>query len=209
MSVTGPRGKIAALLLCFFYLVAAASWAAQEPKRAESSNSGGEIKVECAVLETNKGEITVRFFPDAAPKAVENFQQLSRSGYYDGVIFHRVIEGFMIQGGDPTGTGYGGRSVWEVPFEDEFSTVLRFDRKGLLAMANSGPRSNGSQFFITLAPTQWLDDKHTIFGEVVEGMDVVDVIGEVETYDVGEKRDRPVEDVVIEKIRFEDRILER
>ena len=217
----GPRGVVAfilsvalPLLIVGPVVIGAPTGNAQgEPAAAPKANvsvddeTGGEA-VECAVLETNLGEITVRFYPDVAPKAVENFQRLARKGYYEGVIFHRVIDGFMIQGGDPTGTGYGGRSIWEVPFEDEFSPRLRFDRKGLLAMANTGPRSNGSQFFISLAPTEWLNDKHTIFGEVVDGMDVVDLIGQVEIYKIGDKRDRPVEDVVIQKIRFEERVLE-
>lgn len=124
-------------------------------------------------LRTNRGNITLRLFPEQAPRAVENFLGLVRKGYYDGTIFHRVIPNFMIQGGDPAGTGRGGRSLWGKPFPDEFSSDLRFDRVGLLAMANSGPDTNGSQFFITVARTPWLNDHHTIFGEVVSGLEVV------------------------------------
>ena len=124
-------------------------------------------------LETNQGTIELKLFPEYAPKACENFVGLVEKGYYDGLIFHRVIKSFMIQGGDPTGTGMGGQSVWGRPFEDEFDPSLRFDRPGLLAMANAGPGTNGSQFFITTAPTPWLNDHHTLFGEVVGGMEVV------------------------------------
>ena len=130
----------------------------------------GEQKV---VLETNQGNIVVKLFKDVAPKAVENFTGLVKKGYYNGIIFHRVIKDFMIQGGDPTGSGMGGESIWAKAFEDEFSSGVKFDRKGLLAMANSGPNTNGSQFFITTAPTPWLNMKHTIFGEVVEGYETV------------------------------------
>lgn len=124
-------------------------------------------------IETNQGTIVVALKPDVAPKAVENFLRLAQSDYYNGVIFHRVIKNFMIQGGDPTGTGSGGQSVWGKPFEDEVSKTVVFDKPGLLAMANAGPKTNGSQFFITTASTPWLNGKHTIFGEVVEGYDVV------------------------------------
>ncbi len=128
------------------------------------------------VLETNRGRIELLLYPEKAPKTVENFIGLVEKGYYDGIIFHRVIPGFMIQGGDPTGTGRGGSSLWGKPFEDEFSPDLRFDRPGLLAMANAGPNTNGSQFFITTVKTPHLNDHHTIFGEVVEGYDVVQAI---------------------------------
>ena len=128
------------------------------------------------VLETTQGNITVELFPDVAPKACENFLKLVEKGYYDGIIFHRVIPGFMIQGGDPTGTGRGGQSIWGSPFEDETSENVTFDRAGLLAMANAGPNTNGSQFFITVAKTPWLNGRHTIFGQVVEGYDTVQKI---------------------------------
>lgn len=128
------------------------------------------------VLETNQGEIKLKLFPDIAPKACENFVGLVKKGYYNGITFHRVIPGFMIQGGDPTATGAGGESLWGKDFEDEFSDKVRFDRPGLLAMANRGPGTNGSQFFITVSAPDWLNDHHTIFGEVVEGYDVVEKI---------------------------------
>lgn len=133
----------------------------------------GEQRV---VLETNQGNIVIKLFPDRAPKAVENFVGLVKKGYYNGIIFHRVIKGFMIQGGDPTGTGMGGESIWGRPFEDEVSANVKFDRRGLLAMANAGPNTNGSQFFITTQATPWLNMKHTIFGEVIEGYEVVEKI---------------------------------
>ena len=119
------------------------------------------------------GEFTIQLFADKAPLAVNNFVFLAREGFYDGVTFHRVIEGFMAQGGDPTGTGTGGPGY---SFADDPDSGLKFDKPGLLAMANSGPNTNGSQFFITFAPTPWLDGKHTIFGEVTKGMDVVNGI---------------------------------
>jgi cyclophilin family peptidyl-prolyl cis-trans isomerase len=145
-----------------------------------------------ATLHTNHGAIEVELFDDDAPKTVENFVKLARDGFYDGVIFHRVIPDFMIQGGDPTGTGTGGPGY---TFEDEFNDqkVVR----GALAMANAGPNTNGSQFFVVTAEaTPWLDGKHTVFGRVTSGMDVVDDISSVDT-DAG---DKPREAVVIERV---------
>lgn len=134
-----------------------------------------------AVLKTNKGEIEIELRADLAPKAVENFVTHSKNGYYNGLIFHRVIKNFMIQGGDPTGTGRSGESIWGKPFEDEFSSKAVFDRPGILAMANAGPNTNGSQFFITTVATYWLNGYHTIFGYVTKGMDVVEAIENVPT----------------------------
>ena len=152
-----------------------------------------------ANIKTSMGDIRIELFPDEAPKTVENFVELAKKGYYNGVIFHRVIENFMIQGGDPTGTGRGGESVWGGKFKDEFSPKLTFDKAGLLAMANAGPGTNGSQFFITLAPTTWLNNHHTIFGKVVNGIDVVNAIGKTKT-----KNDRPAIDVVMNKVVIEN-----
>jgi len=131
------------------------------------------------VLETNQGSVTIKLMPDVAPKTVENFLGLVKKGYYDNIVFHRVIKDFMVQGGDPTGTGTGGESLWGGKFEDEVREGVGFDRPGILAMANAGPGTNGSQFFITVAPTPWLDMKHTIFGEVVEGYDIIEKMSEV------------------------------
>lgn len=128
------------------------------------------------VLETTQGNIELKLMPQVAPKACENFMELAKKGYYDGVIFHRVIKNFMIQGGDPTGTGRGGESIWGKPFEDEVTPEVQFDRIGPLAMANAGANTNGSQFFITTAKTPWLNMRHTIFGEVISGYDVVQKI---------------------------------
>lgn len=125
------------------------------------------------VFETTRGNITFELYPDIAPKTVENFVGLVKKGYYDGIIFHRVIRNFMIQGGDPTGTGRGGTSIWGKKFEDEFKPNVVFDKPGTLAMANAGPNTNGSQFFITTVPTPWLNGRHTIFGMVIEGYDIV------------------------------------
>lgn len=140
-------------------------------------------------LNTNQGVIKIKLFPALAPKTCENFVGLIKKGYYDGLIFHRVIPGFMVQGGDPTGTGTGGESLWGGKFDDEFSDQAAFTKPGILAMANAGPGTNGSQFFITVAPTPWLNNHHTIFGEVIEGMDVVNKIVTVKTG----ANDKPVE----------------
>jgi cyclophilin family peptidyl-prolyl cis-trans isomerase len=153
-----------------------------------------------AIIKTNMGDIEIELFPDEAPKTVENFVELAKKDYYKGVIFHRVIEGFMIQGGDPTGTGRGGESAWGGKFKDEFSPKLTFDKAGILAMANAGPGTNGSQFFITLASTAWLNNHHTIFGKVVKGIEVVNSIGKTST-----KNDRPVNDVVMNAVVIEKR----
>jgi cyclophilin family peptidyl-prolyl cis-trans isomerase len=128
-----------------------------------------------ATLDTSKGTIKVKLFAGKAPKTVNNFVFLANQGFYDGTIFHRVINDFMVQGGDPTGTGRGGPGY---RFQDEFDPSLRHDKPGVLSMANAGPGTNGSQFFITHVPTPWLDGKHTIFGEVVEGMETVLAIPE-------------------------------
>jgi peptidyl-prolyl cis-trans isomerase A (cyclophilin A) len=161
-----------------------------------------------ATLATNRGTVKVRLFPDHAPKTVRNFTELAEGGrewtdpttnskttnpLYNGTIFHRVIENFMIQGGDPLGTGTGGPGY---QFGDEIHPDLQFDRPYLLAMANAGPGTNGSQFFITVGPTPWLNGRHTIFGEVIEGADVVDAISKAATG----PGDRPREDVVLQSV---------
>ena len=179
-----------------------------------------------AVMHTNKGDIKLKFFPKEAPKAVENFLTHAKNGYYDGTVFHRVINDFMIQGGDPTATGMGGESIWGENFEDEFDPALH-NIRGALCMANAGPGTNGSQFFIVQAKsvpenmlsqmkglsdrgfpedivsayaqfggTPWLDFRHTVFGQVIDGMDTVDKIAETP---VG-PNDKPVSDVVINSI---------
>lgn len=177
-------------------------------------------------MKTNKGDITFKLFDDIAPKTVANFVGLAKKGYYDGVIFHRVIPDFMIQGGDPTGTGMGGESIYGESFEDEFSSKV-FNLRGALSMANAGPNTNGSQFFIVQnknvpsnmlsqlseagfpddiiteygkGGTPWLDSRHTVFGHVLEGMDVVDDIGGVQRG----PQDRPVYDIVIEGIEISE-----
>ena len=165
-----------------------------------------------ATFQTTMGSFTVRLMPEHAPKTVENFVSLAKGDkewtdprdgraksepLYDGTIFHRVIPDFMIQGGDPRGTGTGGPGY---TFEDEVSDGPSFDRPGLLAMANAGPNTNGSQFFVTVTPTPWLTGKHTIFGEVVEGYDVVEAISKTVTG----PQDRPSPDVVLERVTIED-----
>ena len=196
-------------------------------KQTQAPASGEEV----AVIKTSKGDIFVRLFPEHAPKAVENFKTHAKNGYYDGLIFHRVINDFMIQGGDPTGSGMGGESIWGKSFEDEFTPELH-NLRGALSMANAGPNTNGSQFFIvqakqvsddmldqletapeelfptecvrkyeTLGGTPWLDYKHTVFGQVYDGMDVVDDIAGVK---VDFFQNKPVEDVVIETIEIKN-----
>ena len=144
-------------------------------------------------FETSEGDFTVELFDDKAPNTAKNFADLAEKGYYDGLIFHRVIAGFMIQGGCPQGTGTGGPGYH---IKDEFHNDLHHDSKGILSMANAGPNTGGSQFFITLAPTPWLDNKHAIFGRVTEGLDVVDRIGKVQTG----RNDRPVKDVTMKRV---------
>lgn len=174
-------------------------------------------------IHTNMGDIEIALFEDAAPKAVNNFKSLAKEGYYDGIIFHRIIKDFMIQGGDPTGTGAGGESIYGNKFEDEFSENY-YHLRGALSMANAGPNTNGSQFFIVTASqvplsmlgqlealnlpqvvveaygevggTPWLDSRHTVFGHVTKGMDIVEKIESVPT----NPADRPIEDVIIESI---------
>lgn len=181
-----------------------------------------------ATMKTNRGTIKIKLFPEQCPKTVENFTTHAKNGYYEGIIFHRVIKDFMIQGGDPTGTGRGGESIWGHPFEDEFDLGLH-NVRGALSMANAGPGTNGSQFFIVQAGsvdgnlmgqmemigekmfpadciadykkvggTPWLDFKHTVFGQVFEGMDVVDEIAATRV----DMLDKPFDDVVIEKIEI-------
>lgn len=147
-----------------------------------------------AIITMTTGKtMTIELDPASAPITVQNFVDLAKKGFYDGLIFHRVIEGFMIQGGDPTGTGMGGPGY---KIKDEFGEGLKHDDEGILSMANAGPNTGGSQFFITLAPTPWLNGHHAIFGKVVEGMDVVRLIGVVPT----DFRDRPREAVTMEKV---------
>ena len=149
-----------------------------------------------ATVQTNHGAIDIELFPAEAPKTVDNFVKLARDGFYDGVIFHRVIPDFMVQGGDPTGTGSGGPGY---SFEDEFND--RKVERGALAMANAGPNTNGSQFFIVTAEAcPWLDGKHTVFGQVTSGMDVVDTIADLPR----DGHDKPNEDVVTERVEVSD-----
>ena len=142
---------------------------------------------------TVKGNFRIELFEDKAPKTTENFITLAESGFYNGLIFHRVISGFMLQGGCPQGTGMGGPGY---TIEDEFHPELTHDGPGILSMANAGPNTGGSQFFITLVPTDWLDSRHAVFGKVVEGMEIISTIGQVPT----NSQDRPVDDVTIETV---------
>jgi len=154
---------------CFIFILALLFLSGAYQAHAEE---GQVVQGRTMVLETSEGTIELNLFCDVAPKACENFIGLVNKGYYDGVIFHRVIKGFMIQGGDPTGTGAGGESIFGEPFEDEVRPEVTFDKAGVVAMANAGPGTNGSQFFITVAATPWLNGHHTIFGKVSAGYDV-------------------------------------
>ena len=150
-----------------------------------------------AVIETSKGRVVIELYAAEAPKTVANFLKLAKQGFYDGIIFHRVIPGFMIQTGDPTGTGTGGPGY---TFEDEFSPKLRHDSAGIVSMANRGPGTNGSQFFITLAPAPWLNGKHTIFGRVIEGQSVVEQIASVER----DGSDHPLTEVSMTRVTIQE-----
>jgi cyclophilin family peptidyl-prolyl cis-trans isomerase len=155
-----------------------------------------------AKIETSMGLFEIELYNQEAPKAVKNFVGLALDGYYDGLIFHRVIKDFMIQTGDSTGTGEGGRSIYGKEFEDEFSPKLFHNEPGIVSMANKGPASNTSQFFITVAATPHLDGRHTIFGKVADGMNVVYAIANVKTGEM----DRPIEKVVMQKVTIEKHI---
>ncbi|WP_301860444.1 peptidylprolyl isomerase [uncultured Megasphaera sp.] len=148
-----------------------------------------------AVFQTNRGDFTVQLFPEQAPITVANFKKLAESGFYDGTIFHRVIQDFMIQGGDPEGTGFGGSDEM-IP--DEFDPSLTFAEPGVLAMANAGPNTGSSQFFVTVVPTPWLQNHHSIFGKVVKDYDVVEGISRVKT----NRADKPLEDVVLNTVKI-------
>ena len=177
--------RLLTLTAVFFFLAANTHLHGDQPGMANKT----------MVLETNQGVIEIQLMPEVAPKACENFMGLAEKKYYDGLIFHRVIKGFMLQGGDPTGTGSGGESIWGKPFEDEVTQSVQFDGPGILAMANSGPGTNGSQFFITTAKTAWLNGHHTIFGKVTSGYEVVQKIENTAT----DGSDRPATEQKITK----------
>lgn len=190
-DIGGRRMKIIALIT---FLIAASffikTFAASSASAAEAESAATR---QTAVFETSMGTFKIELYNDLAPGTVKNFTDLIKKNYYDGIIFHRVIEDFMIQGGCPQGNGMGGPGY---SIKDEFGKGLKHDKPGKLSMANSGPDTGGSQFFITLAPCPWLDGKHAIFGHVSEGMDVVEKIGKVPT----DTRDRPLKKVTIEKL---------
>lgn len=160
---------------------------------AKESEAPANQKNRIAVFDTNQGQFSVELFEDKAPITTKNFITLVEKGFYNGLIFHRVIDNFMIQGGDPNGNGTGGPG-YTIP--DEFNAALQHDSAGVLSMANAGPNTGGSQFFITLVKTPWLDGKHAVFGKVVDGLDIVKKIGKVKTG----ANDKPIEDVIINQI---------
>ena len=168
----------------------------KQPPKTEQDKPTSTAKNRIAKFETSKGTFRVELFEDKAPITTKNFIDLINKGYYNGVIFHRVIDGFVIQGGDPTGTGRGGPG-YTIP--DEFHASLKHDGPGILSMANAGPNTGGSQFFITLSATPHLNNRHSVFGKVIEGLDIVKAIGKVSTG----PGDRPLEDVVMKKVTIE------
>ncbi len=181
-------------ILALSAMVAAAVMFPFAAKQAEAADAAEAApKRQVATFETNYGTFKIELFNDLAPKTVKNFVGLAEKGYYNGLSFHRVIDQFMIQGGCPKGNGTGGPG-YTIP--DEFGKGLKHDKPGILSMANAGPNTGGSQFFITLVPTPWLDGKHAIFGQVVEGMDVVEKIGKLPT----DSMDRLLKKVVMEKV---------
>jgi len=190
------------VLMIVFSILACQGQDTGQVKSKETQTKEESTEMTVAVIKTNMGTIEIELFAKETPKTVENFVGLANKEYYNGVIFHRVIDNFMIQGGDPTGTGRGGDSFWGGKFADEIVPALKHDVPGILSMANAGPNTNGSQFFITLVATPWLDGKHTIFGKVIAGMDVVSAIGKVATSKPG---DKPLKDVVMETVTIEKR----
>lgn len=196
------------ILLSLTLVLFSSAAMAKDTKKEDKAKTKGKPML--AVMETTLGTFKVKLFPEEAPKTVENFVGLAegtiewtdpkgkkeKKKLYDGTVFHRVIKNFMIQGGDPLGKGTGGPGY---KFKDEFNPKLRHSKPGILSMANSGPGTNGSQFFVTVVPTPWLDDKHSIFGEVVEGMDVVTKISETKTT----PGDVPAEPVVLKSVKIE------
>ena len=199
------------LFLFSFTLVACGGMNSENKNQNISTNDQKKIPtmtelkkdtITVAVIQTTMGTIELELFADKAVKTVQNFVGLAEKKYYNGIIFHRVIDNFMIQGGDPAGTGSGGESIWGKPFEDEVKTGLKHNSEGILSMANAGPNTNGSQFFITLKATPWLDGKHTVFGKVISGMEVVKAIGKTKT----NQNDKPLMDVVMQKVTIEKRL---
>lgn len=161
-------------------------------KSCNSTTGGDNMRTKISI-ETNYGNMEAELYDDLVPKTAENFKKLAEKGFYNGTIFHRVIKDFMIQGGDPTGTGMGGPGY---TIKDEFVSSLKHTKKGLFSMANSGPNTGGSQFFITLVATPWLDNKHAIFGELKKGLDILEKIGNTET----DRNDKPLKEVKITKV---------
>lgn len=199
------------LFLFSFTLVACGGMNSENKNQNISTNDQKKIPtmtelkkdtITVAVIQTTMGTIELELFADKAVKTAQNFVGLAETKYYNGIIFHRVINNFMIQGGDPAGTGSGGESIWGKPFEDEVKTGLKHSSEGILSMANAGPNTNGSQFFITLKATPWLDGKHTVFGKVISGMEVVKAIGKIKT----NQNDKPLIDVVMQKVTIEKRL---
>lgn len=178
------------LILCGFILAGCAAQSKAVKSEGQVREESKPVKIK---IETSMGDIYADLYKQEAPKTAENFVTLAEGGFYDGLIFHRVIPNFMIQTGDPTGTGAGGLGY---QFADEFSPNLRHDKPGVLSMANSGPNTNGSQFFITEVPTPWLDNRHSVFGQVTKGIDVVNQIAHTSRG----AQDKPLQDVVMKKV---------
>lgn len=190
--------KIILVLLCVILGAGAFFVANMNGDSVSAKEKGAKNMNRIAVFETNMGTFEIELFEDKAPNTAKNFIDLAQKGFYNGLIFHRVIDGFMIQGGDPEGTGMGGPGY---TIKDEFHKDLKHSSEGILSMANAGPNTGGSQFFITLDKTPWLDGHHAVFGKVIKGMDVVKKIGRTKTG----FNDRPVKDVIMEKVTIKDK----
>ena len=190
--------KIILVLLCVILGAGAFFVANMNGDSVSAKEKGAKNMNRIAVFETNMGTFEIELFEDKAPNTAKNFIDLAQKGFYNGLIFHRVIDGFMIQGGDPEGTGMGGPGY---TIKDEFHKDLKHSSEGILSMANAGPNTGGSQFFITLDKTPWLDGHHAVFGKVIKGMDVVKKIGKVDT----DFSDRPIKKVVMEKVTIKDK----
>jgi len=190
--------KIILVLLCVILGAGAFFVAYMNGDSVSAKEKGAKNMNRIAVFETNMGTFEIELFEDKAPNTTKNFIDLAQKGFYNGLIFHRVIDGFMIQGGDPEGTGMGGPGY---TIKDEFHKDLKHLSEGILSMANAGPNTGGSQFFITLDKTPWLDGHHAVFGKVIKGMDVVKKIGRTKTG----FNDRPVKDVIMEKVTIKDK----
>ena len=218
LKILGENLMLKKIIFLIFVITIAACNQDESTKKqsdeTKQSNNNKEVKLDellnitdndmlVAVIKTNMGTMELELFAKQTPNTVKNFVGLATDNYYNGITFHRIIDNFMVQGGDPTGSGSGGESYFGGSFKDEFNTSLVHDKPGILSMANAGPNTNGSQFFITLVATPWLNGKHTVFGHVINGIDVLQTIGKVKT---SKPFDKPLNDVIMENVTIEKRV---